>query len=207
MSLEVQLNLYKRIKALSEAGLVYAQNGYDEERYEELRQIALQLMADSAKQPIERFSDFFMPQEDYPTPKVDVRGLVLNEADEVLLVKERIDGKWTIPGGWCDIGFTPSEVIIKEIAEETNLRAEVVRLLAVYDKRCHAHPPQPFYVYKLNFLCRVTGGELKPSFDIEDAGYFPLSKLPKLSEDRILKSQVQQLFQLAKADDEKVYFD
>ncbi|SNY94732.1 NUDIX hydrolase [Flagellimonas pacifica] len=207
MDSKEQLNLLKRIKAISETGLVYAKDPYDLERYEELKKISLKLMAYMANAPIEVLQDFFMPENDYPTPKVDVRGLVLNEKDEILMAKESIDGKWTIPGGWADIGNTPSEIAVKEIEEETGIKTEVVRFLGVYDKQVHAHPPEPYYIYKLFFLCRMVGGELKAGFDMLDADFFPLEKLPELSEERILESQLKHLFQLSKSSESDVYFD
>ncbi|WP_299531109.1 NUDIX hydrolase N-terminal domain-containing protein [Ulvibacterium sp.] len=202
-----QLNLVKRIQALSDTGLVYCQNEYDRERFEELRDISLRLLATMADHPLSVLQDFYMPVTDYPTPKVDVRGFVLNDAKEVLMVKESEDDKWTIPGGWADVGYSPSEVVVKEIEEETGFKTNAVRLLAIYDKKCHPHPPQPFYIYKLNFLCKIYGGELKPSFDIKDVGFFPIDRLPELSEDRILKSQLKQLYKLVMEDDSKAYFD
>ncbi len=202
-----QLNLIKRIKAISETGLIYAEGAYDLERYEELKQISLKLMAHLANEPITVMQDFFIPERDYPTPKVDVRGLVINEKDEILMARESVDGKWTIPGGWADIGSTPSEIAVKEIEEETGFKAEVIRFLGVYDKQVHPHPPEPYYIYKLFFLCRIVGGELKPGFDMLGADFFSLDKLPELSEERILESQLKQLFHLAKSSSTEVYFD
>ncbi len=207
MQVHQHLELMKRIKALADTGLVYAKDEYDRERYEELKEISLQLMAQVSGRSLSVLQDFFLPEKDYPTVKVDVRGLLLNDKDEILMTKESVDGKWTIPGGWADIGDTPSEAIIKEIKEETGLMAEAVRLLAVYDKSQHPHPPQPFYVYKLNFLCRITGGKLQPGFDIMDVDFFSLDKLPPLSQDRILNSQIEHLFGLAKSPVAKVHFD
>ena len=123
------------------------------------------------------------------------------------MAKESVDGKWTIPGGWADIGSTPSEVVRKEIEEETGLTAKVIRLLAVYDKQVHPHPPEPYYIYKLNFLCQITGGSLKPGFDMLDAQFFPLDQLPPLSKERILEAQIKQLYQLSKSHTAEVYFD
>jgi len=144
---EIQnLELIKRIKALADTGLVYAQDEYDRERYEELRELSLKLLSNVSNQPLTVLNDFFMPENEYPTAKVDVRGLVLNDKNEILMAKEQVDGKWTIPGGWADIGYTPSEVVVKEIKEETGLYCTADRLLAVFDKRKHPHPPQPFYV-------------------------------------------------------------
>ncbi len=178
--------------------MVYAQNGYEVERNQELVDLSKELMAAIANKPIEAIDKFYLPPKEYPTPKVDVRALILNEKDEVLLAKEMMDGKWSIPGGWADIGHSPSEVVVKEVKEETGLESKVERVLAIYDKRCHPHPPQPWYVYKIMFLCKSTGGELRGNFDIEEANWFALDKLPPLSEDRILKSQIKELYQLAK---------
>ncbi|NNG09532.1 MAG: ADP-ribose pyrophosphatase, partial [Arenibacter sp.] len=105
------------------------------------------------------------------------------------------------------IGYTPSEIVRKEIEEETGLVTKVDRLLAVYDKRCHRHPPQPFYVYKLVFLCTIKNGNLRWGFDMEGAAFFDIDNLPELSEDRILKSQIKQLYKLALDETPKVYFD
>lgn len=201
------LYLTKRVKALADTGSIYAQNEYDKERYNELQAISLEMLSIVAEKPLSVLHDFFMPSKDYPTPKVDVRGLVLNGAKEILLVKEKLDGKWSLPGGWGEIGFSPSEVIVKEIKEETGLTARVSRLLAVYDKKCHPHPPQPFYVYKIVFLCKIVEGDIRTSFDIHEARYFDLKNLPEISEDRILKSQIEQLYQKVINGEENAYFD
>ncbi len=201
------LDLIKRVKALADTGLLYADNEYDRERYEELAAISLNLLSATSGQSLPVLRDFFMPVKDYPTPKVDIRGLILNEAREVLLVKESLDGKWSLPGGWAEVGFSPSEVIQKEIKEETGLEATVSRLLAVYDKRCHPHPPQPLYVYKLVFLCEALTESLNPGFDILDARYFVIEHLPELSEERILASQIEQMYQLARQQESSVHFD
>lgn len=207
MDSKEQLNIIKQIKAISETGLVYATDPYARERYEELKQISLKLMAHMADSSIEVLQDFFMPEKDYPTPKVDVRGFVLNDKDEILMAKESVDSKWTIPGGWADIGNTPSEIAVKEIQEETGIETEAVRLLAVYDKQVHPHPPEPYYIYKLIFLCRIVGGELKAGFDMLGADFFSLDNLPELSTDRILEDQLKHLFKLTKSMDYEVYFD
>ncbi len=207
MKVEEQLTLIKRLKSLAETGLVYVEDDYARERYEELRKISLQLMGAITSQPVKLLNDFFLREKDYPTVKVDVRGFVLNDKNQILMAKESIDEKWTIPGGWVDIGDTPTEAVIKEIREETGLDAEVVRLLAIYDKRCHNHPPEPFYIYKLMFLCTITGGNLQHGFDMKGADFFSLNDLPQLSEPRILESQLKHLLQLANSDNQSVHID
>lgn len=205
--LKTPLEYAKRLKAMADTGLVYAKDEYEKERYEELLQISLEMMGQESNQSVSELTDFFMPTKDYPTPKVDVRGLVLNDEQKVLMVKEKADGKWSLPGGWGEIGFTASEVIEKEIKEETGLDAQAKRLLAVYDKKCHPHPPQPFYVYKMIFLCEVSGGKLTDAFDIEEAGFFAVDSLPEISTDRILREQIERLHVKVKSDDVMTDFD
>jgi ADP-ribose pyrophosphatase YjhB (NUDIX family) len=201
-----QLDLIKRIKSLADIGLVYAEDEYDKDRYTELKEISLKLLAEVSNKPLHVLQNFILPEKDYPTVKVDVRGFILNEADEILMAKESVDGKWTIPGGWADIGDSPSEAVLKEIKEETGFDAEVVRLLAIYDKRFHEHPPEPFYIYKIMFFCKIVGGELQHGFDMQGADFFPMDRLPELSKDRIIELQLKHLFDLAKNKAE-VYFD
>ena len=201
------LELIKRITALSDTGLVYADDEYHRERYEELREISLQLLSIVSGRPLKLLQDFYMPVVDYPTPKVDVRGFVLNENHEILMAQERQDNKWAIPGGWADVGYSPSEMVVREIEEETGLKTSVVRLLAVYDKKCHPHPPQPYYIYKLIFFCKIERGSLKPGFDMKDVAFFPIDNLPELSQDRVLDTQLAQLYKLAMSGDMDVHVD
>lgn len=202
------LNLAKRIKSIADTGLVYNTNDYDRERYSELLEIGHELTGLLIGQPVEVIKNFYAPNKDYPTPKVDVRGLLLNEAGEILLAREMADGKWTLPGGWADIGLSPSQVIEKEFREETGLQVKATRLLAVFDKRCHPHPPQAFYVYKFALLCEVVGElRLQKGFDILDVGFFPVDQLPELSEDRILRSQIELLYGKAAEPGSAAYFD
>ncbi len=207
MMAKEQLIALMRIKAIAETGLVYNQEDYDRERYEELKSLSIQLMAAIGNVPVLQLENFYLPQKDYPTPKVDVRAFILNERNEILMAKESVDGKWTIPGGWADIGNSPKEVVVREVKEETGLEVKVVRLLAVYDKQRHAHPMEPNYIYKLMFFCKTTGGNLQPGFDMLDASFFPLDNLPELSEPRILKSQLEQLFTMVKNNVKDVYVD
>jgi ADP-ribose pyrophosphatase YjhB (NUDIX family) len=201
------LNEIKRLKAIAHIGLLYAKDNYDRERYETVHEISLSLLAEITENPLPTIKDFYMDTKDYPTPKVDIRALVLNEKSEILLVREQADGCWALPGGWADIGATPAEVAAKEVLEETGLIVEVEHLLAVFDKRCYPHPPEPHYVYKMVFGCRYTEGVLAKGFDILDAAFFPLNRLPKLSEPRILSSQIQLVFNKWVNKDMKTYFD
>lgn len=188
------ITLAQRIKSIADIGLLYSKDAYDRERYIELHELALELLGQLIDKPVEVVKDFYAAVTDYPTPKVDIRGFAVNDKNEILLVREGVDKRWTLPGGWADIGLTPAEVVVKEFKEETGLAVKPERLLAVFDKKMHPHPPQPFYVYKMVILCSITGElSFKAGHDMLESAFFPVSGLPELSLDRILASQIQLL--------------
>lgn len=190
----------KRLNAISDIGLLFAQNGYDRERYEEIKNLVLDLMSDFRRGDPDALKQLFRQPVDYPTAKVDIRALVFSgDKQQVLMVQEVADGNWSLPGGWGDIGFSPSEVAVKECKEETGLDVVPIRLLAVYDKRKHPHPPEAFYVYKMVILCEAISSGIVKGFDVLDARFFPVDQLPELSEARILKSQIAELVADVKA--------
>ena len=184
----------KRLRAIAETGLLYSSNEYDKERYSEIHELSFRLFQNLSGHTLQDLKVHLPLVKDYPTAKVDIRGMLFSPERKVLLVKEIADSKWSLPGGWGDIGFSPKEVVVKEFKEETGLDVGVERLLAVFDKKMHAHPPQPFYVYKMVFLCTALSTEILPGFDVLEVGYFDIGDLPALSEDRILRSQLETLF-------------
>lgn len=201
------LDELKRLKAIADTGLLYSSNEYEKERYLELQDISFRLLNKVSGQSLEALKASFPTPTDYPTAKVDIRGLVLSEDKKVLLVKERMDERWSLPGGWADVGQSPKEVVEKEFKEETGLDVVAKALLAVFDKRLHPHPPQPFYIYKMAFYCEAVSSALTPGHDVLDVQYFDINNLPPLSEDRILKSQVELLYRKVLAADWQAYFD
>lgn len=201
------LDEIKRLKAIADTGLLYSQNEYDVERYAELRDISLKLLNGVSGHSIKDLHATFPLIADYPTAKVDIRGLVLSPDKKILLVQESMDNRWSLPGGWADVGYSPKETVIKECKEETGLDVCPVHLLAVFDKRFHPHPPQPFYVYKMVFYCEPTSWNIQKGFDVLDVQYFSINNLPALSEDRILKSQIEVLYQKVLTGDFEAYVD
>lgn len=201
------LEALKRIQAIADTGLLYSSNPYETERYQELRELSLHLLSNVSGNTADELKLAFPPVIDHPTAKVDVRAFVLLENEKILLVRESADGCWSLPGGWAEPGFTPAETVVKECKEETGLDVTVERLLAVFDKRMHPHPPQPFYVYKLAFHCRALTTEIAKGFDVLDVGGFAVDNLPPLSESRILKSQIELLYGKVRAGDPLAYFD
>lgn len=183
-----------RLKSIADLGLLYHNNEFDKERYEELREISLRLLSTFSSNNIEELNELLPVANDYPTAKVDIRGLVLDADNKILLVKESTDGRWSLPGGWADVGYSPKETIINEIKEETGVDAEVKQLLAVFDKNKHDHPPEPHYVFKMVFYCKALSTTLQKGFDVLDIGYFDINNLPELSTNRILQTQLELVY-------------
>jgi ADP-ribose pyrophosphatase YjhB (NUDIX family) len=191
----------QRLQAIAQAGLTFATSAYDLERYEEIRGISVSLLQELTDEPRDKIIRAFASESGYQTPKVDVRAVVFRGEHEVLLVREKNDqNRWTLPGGWADVGYSPFEVAMKEAQEESGLQVRAVRLLALYDKRKHPHPPQPWYVYKAFVRCEVEGGELaQETAETAGAGWFQLEELSslELSTDRVTVSQLATLFRFA----------
>jgi len=191
------LLLAKKLQSIAQAGLTYSENPFDINRYEQLQQITAEILQYYTGQEMDKITDLIRSEKGYLTPKVDIRGVVF-KGNGILMVRERIDDLWSVPGGWADVGLTPFEVAEKEVHEEAGLKVKAIRLLAVLDKKCHDHPPDLYHIYKLFILCNETGGNLKGGLETSDAGYFQKDHLPPLSKNRITKEQIDMLFNFRK---------
>ena len=188
------LQIAKEIQSIAQAGLTYTDNRFDIERYTRLREISIRILNEYTGTPIEKITKLFAGEEGYQTPKVDVRGVVFRNG-RILMVKEVLDGKWTLPGGWADVGYSPFEVAAKEVFEEAGIKVKPVRLLAVFDKMKHSHPPDIYHVYKLFILCEDSDEIVKPGMETTAAEWFERNKIPQLSELRITHEQIETMFQ------------
>jgi ADP-ribose pyrophosphatase YjhB (NUDIX family) len=185
-----------KVQAIAPAGLTYSEGKYDLDRYRQLQEIAAEIMSTHSEHDYETVLQFLHDETGYATPKVDVRGVVFREG-RVLLVKETIDGRWSLPGGWADTFLTASENTVKEIHEESGYEARAVRLLAVYDKARHHPPsPNPLSIYKIFFLCEITGGAPQESMETSDVGFFSLEELPPLSTGRTTEDEIIRMAEL-----------
>jgi ADP-ribose pyrophosphatase YjhB (NUDIX family) len=187
------LDWARRLQAIAQNGLTFSRDHFDIERYEQLREIAAEIMSTHAQADVSVVRDLFAGQVGYATPKVDVRGAVFRD-DAILLVRERSDGCWTLPGGWADVGDSPAEAIVREIAEESGYLTRAVKLLALYDRNKHGHPPIPDHTYKVFFLCELIGGAPAESAETDGVGFFAEGQLPDLSLMRVTSSQIARLF-------------
>ena len=195
------LTIAQRLQALAQTGLIYASSAFETERYDEINTLSLQLLANLSGAPVEQLASLFPAEASYPTPKVDVRAVLFRGTDEILMVQEKMDGnRWSLPGGWADVGYTPFEVAVKEVHEETGLEAEAVRLLALLGKQRHEHPPQLWYVYKAFVLCRVTGGTIQEhTTETAEVRWVHRDEFPTLdlSTDRITLAQLHSMLAFA----------
>ena len=184
------LALARELQALAQTGLAYATDPYDRERYERLREIAVDVAASNGPGDPAAVRTAFEIQAGYATPKVDVRAACFR-GDTILLVREASDGLWALPGGWADVTQSASECAVREVAEESGYDVRVIKLAAVLDRDKHAHEPRLlFRVYKMFFVCEVTGGEARANLETTGVGFFPLDGLPPLSTARVLPDQI-----------------
>lgn len=184
----------QKLQAIAQNGLTYSENPFDIERFKQVRAIAAEIMATYSNVEHNDVLDLFTRELGYATPKVDVRGAVFRD-NTILLVKERSDGLWTLPGGWADVGDSPSEVVVREVFEESGYQTRATKVLAVYDRDRQGHPPFPFYIYKIFFQCELVGGSPSASIETEEVGFFAEDALPELSVGRVTAKQIQRIFQ------------
>lgn len=197
----------QRLQALSQSGLTFTDNPFEIERYKELRNIAAEIASEYSKHSFKEAEQYFSRDWGYATPKVEVRGAVFREG-KILLVKEIADGKWTIPGGFCDVGISPKENVIKEVKEESGYDIEVIKPIAIIDRNKHFHGRiSPFHLYKIFFLCRITGGVPMRSIETDGVNFFSINELPELSISRVNENQMKMMFEYNQNSNKELYFD
>lgn len=188
------LDWAKRLQAIAQTTLNYTDNPFEIERAEAVRAIAAEIVSEHSDATFEQVSDLFAGEPGHATPKVDVRGAVFRD-DAILLVREIVDGRWTLPGGWADPGEPPSIAAVREVFEESGYRTRAVKLLAAWDRSLHGHPPYPFHIYKLFFLCELVDGAPTHSIETDGVGFFTADDLPPLSIGRTTEAQLHRLFE------------
>lgn len=183
----------QRLAAIAQSGLTYARDPFDVERYTELRKLAAEVVAEQTGRAALDVDAFFGREAGYATPKIDVRGVVFRAGD-ILLVRERSDGGWTLPGGWADVLDSPRSAVEREVREESGYAARSTKLLAVFDRNRHAHPPLAFHVWKLFIRCEITGGAPAQTLETDGVGFFARDALPELSTTRVTAHQLALMF-------------
>lgn len=197
----------KRLHALAEIGLQYNDISFDQERYEEIREISLEMLEKMTDVPIEQIVPVIEEKNGYRTPKVDVRAVVFNEKNQILLIKENVDGKWAMPGGWTDISYSPGEVAVKECMEEAGLKVKATRLLAIMDKQKQGMPPAFEYVYKIYMLCEKLDNNISTGSETSDVHWFDENEIPELSQPRNTEAQIAMMYEYHRGERTEPYFD
>ncbi|MRI32266.1 ADP-ribose pyrophosphatase [Endozoicomonas sp. OPT23] len=184
----------EQIRAIAQNGLTYCQEAFDIERYQQLQQLAHEMTAKLADAPLAKVDHFFLPDNGYVTPKLDVRAGVFKE-NKVLLVKERDDNCWSLPGGWADVCEAPARGAERETLEESGYIVETEKLVALKDTHRHPyHPRNPHHIIKMIFLCSLLDGDAKTNTEISEIDFFPIDKLPELSVGRTIQSDIELLY-------------
>jgi len=188
------LRWIKRLQAIAQDGLTYSNDDYDLGRYEQLRELASEMLAAHSTGTLEEARDLLALETGPATPKVDVRAVVF-KADRILLVKEPDEAGWSVPGGWADVGESPSEAAARETLEESGYRVEPVKLLAAYDRDRRGHPPMVYHVYKLVYLCEILDEEPLSDVDTDGMRFFGEQEIPELSVTRVTRAQISRFFE------------
>lgn len=186
------LKIAQEIQALSQTGLAFSENDYDRERYRRLTEISAEIIASNSQLELDNVEKVLMNQPGYATPKVDVRSAVVKD-NKLLMVKESTDGKWSIPGGWADVGDTPAEVAIRETYEESGFEVKPKKLIGVFDANRSGRPLELFHAFKIIFLCDLIGGEAKISEETTAVGFFSFEDIPELSSNRTNIKHIDEL--------------
>lgn len=196
----------RRIAAIAQNGLTYAEGVFDRERYLELREIATAMMSAYGGTSPERIEALFAAENGYATPKVDARAVVF-EAEKILLVREKDDKLWSLPGGWVDAGMALREATEKEVREETGYIVRATKILAVHERDRHGAPPLPWAVLKIFVLCELLGGDPAASVETEEPAFFGEREIPSLSLGRVMPAQIQRMFEHRRNPDWPTDFD
>jgi len=173
----------RKIQAIAQIGLTYAENEWDRGRYQQLHDLAEEIFITHTNAPVDRVREWFTTQPGYATPKVDVRGTCFRDG-KVLLVREKSDGRWCLPGGWADVGDMPSEAAVREVLEEAGFGCVARKVIGVFDANRGGQPISAYHAFKVIFLCDLTGGVANPDHEIAEVSFFAREGLPELSANR-----------------------
>ncbi len=188
------LTIGRELRAIAQTGLAFSRDPYDRQRYERIRELAATLIAQGSDAEVGAMLDIFRRDAGYATPKVDVRAAAFVDG-QVLLVREISDGAWTLPGGWADVHESAAACVVREVAEESGFQARTLKLAAVYDYRKRNRPHHLDSIYKMFFICEITGGSARASIETSEAAFFARDALPPLSTGRTTAAQVERMFE------------
>jgi ADP-ribose pyrophosphatase YjhB (NUDIX family) len=183
-----------QLQSIAQAGLTFGADTYDLDRYEKIRSIAVDIVHEYTDIDHKKVRELFASETGYQTPKVDIRSSVFNN-DKILMVREKIDGAWSLPGGWADVNTSVSESAVRECFEEAGAKVKPLRLIAVHHANKHNNPHFPYTIYKIFVECELVENSFKENTETLEAGFFDIDNLPELSFERNTPEQVKMCFE------------
>ena len=193
------------LQSLAQAGLFYGKDKYDLERFQRIREISAEMLTMKTDLSFEKVQNLFCNETGYQTPKVDTRAAIFKD-EKILLVRED-DGRWAMPGGWCDFNLSPAENTVKEAKEEAGLDVVVDKVVAVQDREKHNFPSYIFDVVKILYLCTSKGGEFHKNIETSESKYFAEDELPPMANEKCTAEQVKLCFEAHRAETWETQFD
>lgn len=182
-----------KTQSIARIGLTFSRDPYALENYRELNELTFRMLENL--QDVDLHRNNYFARDVYPTPNISNRTIILNDRNEILMVKEAKTGNWSIPGGWCDLYDAPSRAAEKEVSEEAGADVEIIRLLGLLHRTpFKAKGSVPEYVAV--FLGKMKGHFHKRTNETEDAGFFPITALPPLSR-KLSRTEIDKLIDAA----------
>ncbi|MBN1996593.1 NUDIX hydrolase [candidate division KSB1 bacterium] len=200
------LKFCREIQAISQTGLAFTENEFEKQRYVRLSEIAAEMTNSVSQINYDTLAESFRLQKGYATPKIDVRGAVIKDG-KILLVQERSDHAWCMPGGWVDVGEAPAQSVVREVREESGFIVSAQKIVGVFDANRSGRPMEFFHAFKIVFLCELLGGEAQPSNETCAVGFYEFEKLPELSQNRTNKRHLKVIQAHLKNPNTPVFFD
>lgn len=203
---EKWLKWASELQSIAQAGLTFGENQYDRDRYQQIRDLSVEILHEYTDMDHSKIRDLFASETGYQTPKIDIRAAVFKD-NKILMVKEKVDGCWSLPGGWADVNSSVSESAIRECSEEAGAIVQPKRVIAILHQNRHTDHLYPFTIYKIFVECELVGNSFQKNTETLDAGFFEYENLPELSLERNTPDQIKMCFEAKKCKVFETIFD
>jgi ADP-ribose pyrophosphatase YjhB (NUDIX family) len=200
------LDWVSEIQSIAQAGLTFSENRYDIERYHKLRKLSVDILHEYTGINHERLTNLFASEDGYQTPKTDIRAAVIKDG-RILMVKEKVDGRWSLPGGWADVNSSVSESAVRECLEEAGAVVKPKRVIAVLTANRHNNYIYPYTIYKIFVECEFIEMKFAENSETLGSEFFSRDDLPPLSTERNTEDQIRLCFEASGKEVFETVFD
>ena len=194
------------LQSIAQAGLTFGENRYDLDRYQKIRDLSVEILHEYTDIDETKIRDLFASETGYQTPKIDIRAAVIKD-NKILLVNEKVDGKWSLPGGWADVNTSVSESAVRECAEEAGATVVPTRIIAIHLGNRHNNHNFPYTIYKIFVECELVDYHFRENTETLGSGFFSSDQLPPLSTERNTLEQIEMCFKSKSSDKFEALFD